>query len=86
MSKVPSMSSKELCKLLKRGGAKFARQSRTDHAIYFRIVEGKRYSAPIQMGKKTLDPIYCKRVLRQSKSEEVGHFLDYIGNYRLSGD
>jgi len=29
------------------------------------MVEGRRYSAPVQMGKKTLDPIYCKRVLRQ---------------------
>jgi hypothetical protein len=26
---------------------------------------GRRYSAPIQMGKKALDPIYCKKVLRQ---------------------
>ena len=78
MSKVTSRSRKELCKLLKRGGAKFTRQSRTDHAIYFRIVEGKRYSAPIQMRKKTLDPIYCKRVLRQLKftDEEISQLLN----------
>jgi len=67
MYKIPSMSSKKLCKLLKEGGAKFARQGSTDHAIYSRIVEKKRYSAPVQMGKKTLDPVYCKRVLRQLK-------------------
>jgi len=67
MLKVPSMSSNELVKLLLKGGAAFVRQAKTDHAIYSRIVEGKRYSAPVQMGKKTLDPVYCKRVLRQLK-------------------
>ena len=67
MPKVPSMSSKELVRLLEKGGAVYVRQGSTDHAIYSRTIEGKRYSAPIQMGKKTLDPIYCKRVLRQLK-------------------
>jgi len=55
MYRILSMSSKKLCKLLEKGGAKLVRQSRTDHAIYSRIVEEKRYSAPVQMGKKTLD-------------------------------
>ncbi len=41
------------------------RQGSTDHAIYSRIVEGRRYSAPVQMGKKSLDPVYCKRVCKQ---------------------
>jgi predicted RNA binding protein YcfA (HicA-like mRNA interferase family) len=59
MLKVPSMSSKELVRLVEKGGAVFVRQGPTDHAIYSRIVEGKRYSAPIQMGKKSLDPVYC---------------------------
>lgn len=67
MPKVPSMSSKALVKLLERGGAVFVRQGKTDHAIYSRTIEGKRYSAAVQMGKKTLDPVYCKRVLRQLK-------------------
>jgi len=67
MPRVPLMSSKELVRLLEKGGAVFARQGPTDHAIYSRIVEGRRYSAPVQMGKKSLDPIYCKRVLRQLK-------------------
>lgn len=73
MSKIPSMSSAKLCKLLEKGGVKFVRQGKTDHAIYSRTVEGKRYSAPVQMGKKTLDSIYCKRVLRQLKftDEEI---------------
>ncbi|MCJ7741742.1 MAG: type II toxin-antitoxin system HicA family toxin [Methanoregula sp.] len=77
MAKVPSMSSKDLVKLLEKGGVVFVRQGRTDHAIYLRIIEGKRYSAPIQMGKKSLDPVYCKRVLRQLKftDEEIERLL-----------
>lgn len=77
MPKVPSMSSKELVRLLEKGGAVFIRQGSTDHAIYSRTIEGKRYSAPVQMGKKTLDPIYCKRVLRQLKftDEEIKKLL-----------
>ncbi|MGC1403534.1 MAG: type II toxin-antitoxin system HicA family toxin [Thermodesulfobacteriota bacterium] len=67
MSKFPCYSSKELIKLLEQGGAVFVRQGSTDHAIYSRIVEGKRYSAPVQTGKKTLDPIYCKRLFKQLK-------------------
>ena len=69
MPKVPAMSSNELAKLLEKGGAILVRQGKTDHAIYARIVQGKRYAAPVQMGKKTLDPIYCKRVLKQLKFE-----------------
>lgn len=65
MPKLPSMSSRKLVKLLEQGGAVFVRQGRTDHAIYSRMVKGKRYSAPVQMGKKSLDPVYCKRVFRQ---------------------
>ena len=71
MRKIPSLSSKELVRLLEKGGAVFVRQGSTDHAIYCRIVEGKRFSAPVQMGKKTLDPVYCKRVLRQLKFEDA---------------
>jgi predicted RNA binding protein YcfA (HicA-like mRNA interferase family) len=78
MPKIPSMSSKELVRLLEKGGAIFVRQGPTDHAIYSRIIEGKRYSAPIQMGKKSLDPVYCKRILRQLKftDEEIEKLLD----------
>lgn len=78
MPKLPSMSNKELIRLLERGGAVFVRQGPMDHVIYSRIVEGKRYSAPVQMGKKSLDPVYCKRVLRQLKfiDEEIEKLLD----------
>jgi predicted RNA binding protein YcfA (HicA-like mRNA interferase family) len=77
MPKVPAMSSKELVRLLEKGGAVFVRQGSTDHAIYSRVIDNKRYSAPIQMGKKTLDPAYCKRVLRQFKftDEEIERLL-----------
>ncbi|OIP31421.1 MAG: hypothetical protein COW04_11200 [Deltaproteobacteria bacterium CG12_big_fil_rev_8_21_14_0_65_43_10] len=73
MPKIPSMSSKELVRLLEKGGARFVRQGSTDHAIYSKTIDGKRYSAPVQMGKKTLDPVYCKRVFRQLKftDEEI---------------
>ncbi|NIR06607.1 MAG: addiction module toxin, HicA family [Candidatus Aminicenantes bacterium] len=70
MSKFPSLSSRQLVKVLEKGGAIFVRQGKTDHAIYSRIVEGRRYSAPVQMGKKSLDPIYCKRVLKQLQFED----------------
>jgi len=77
MPKIPSLSSKELVKLLQKGGAKFIRQGATDHAIYARIVEGKKYSTPVQMGKKSLDPVYCKRIFRQLKftDEEIERLL-----------
>jgi len=65
--KIPSMSSTELVKLLVKSGAFFVRQGKTDHAIYARIVDGRRYSAPVQMGKKSLNPVYCKRIFRQLK-------------------
>ena len=67
MPKIPSMSSKDFVSLIEKAGAVFVRQGSTDHAIYARIVDGKRYSAPVLMGKKTLDPNYCKRVFRQLK-------------------
>jgi predicted RNA binding protein YcfA (HicA-like mRNA interferase family) len=77
MPKVPSMPSRQLIRLLEKGGAIFVRQGKTDHAIYSRIVAGKRYSTPVQMGKKTLEPVYCKRVLRQLKftDEEIEKLL-----------
>lgn len=77
MLKFPSMSSRKLVKLLEKGGAFFVRQGSTDHAIYVRLVNDKRYSAPVQMGKKSLDPIYCKRIMRQLKfsDEEMANLL-----------
>lgn len=78
MPKLPSMSSKDLVRMLEKGGAVFVRQGPTDHGIYSRIIEGQRFSAPVQMGKKSLDPVYCKRVLRQLKftDEEIERLLE----------
>ena len=41
------------------------------------MIEDKRYSAPVQIGKKSLDPVYCKRILRQLKftDEEIEKLL-----------
>jgi predicted RNA binding protein YcfA (HicA-like mRNA interferase family) len=77
MSKFPSLSSKQLVKMLEKGGALFVRQGSTDHAIYSRLVDGRRYSAPVQMGKKSLDPVYCKRVLKQLQftNDEISELL-----------
>jgi len=52
MLKLPSISSDKMVKLLNQGGAVLVRQGKTDHAMYSRMVEGKRYSAPVQMGKR----------------------------------
>jgi predicted RNA binding protein YcfA (HicA-like mRNA interferase family) len=77
MPKLPSISSNKLVKLLNKGGAVFVRQGKTDHAIYSRTVQGNRYSAPVQKGKNTLDPIYCKRIFRQLRftDEEIEKLL-----------
>ena len=78
MPKLPAMSSRELTKLLEKGGAVYVRQGSTDHAIYCRFTEGRRYSAPVQMGKKNLDPAYFKRVLRQLKfnDDEIAELME----------
>lgn len=67
MPDIPSLSSKDFAKLLTNNGAQFIRQGATDHAIYARILDEKRYTAPVQMGKKSLDPVYIKLVLKQLK-------------------
>lgn len=76
--RIPSMSSKKLARLLVEGGARFVRQKGTSHAIYERFVAGRRYAAPVQMGKKSLDPDYIKLVLRQLgfTKDEIQKLLD----------
>ena len=41
---IPSMSSRKLVRLLRKGNAHFLRQGKTDHAIYERVVEGEERS------------------------------------------
>ena len=50
------MSSKELVKVIEKGGGVFVRQGPTDHAIYSRTIEGKRYFVPVQMGAEVARP------------------------------
>jgi len=59
------MSSRRFQRLLESGGASFVRQRGTSHAVYQRIVNGRRYVAPVVAGRKTLDPVYCRSVLKQ---------------------
>jgi len=59
------MSSRKFIRLLKKGGAEFLREGKGDHTIYQRFVEGRRKVAPVQMGKRELDPDYAKQVFRQ---------------------
>lgn len=54
MHKVPSMSSKKLIRLLEKGGAVFVRQGSTDHAIYSRVIEGKRYFGSCSDGEEDI--------------------------------
>ena len=77
MPKFPSLSSKEFIKILEANGCIFVRQGATDHAIYSRMFEERRYSAPVQMGKKSLDPVYCKMVLKQLKftNDEINYMF-----------
>ena len=59
------MSSRKFIRLLKKGGAEFLREGKGAHTIYQRFVEGRRKVAPVQMGKRELDPDYMKQVFRQ---------------------
>jgi len=54
MPKIPSMSSKDFIRMLEKGGAVFVRQGPTDHAIYSRIIDGQRFSAPVHMGEEVI--------------------------------
>ena len=76
--RIPPMPSRRLVKLLKKAGAKFIRHGKGDHDIYERIVEGKRYAAPVQMGKRELRPEYSLMVFRQLKltDEEIDEILE----------
>ena len=51
-SKIPSMSSKKLIKLLEHAGAVFDREGRGDHVIYKRKTGEKLMKAPVLENKK----------------------------------
>ena len=64
-SKIPSMSSKKLIKLLEQAGAVLDREGRGDHIIYKREVGGKLLKAPVLESKKELPPEYSLMVFKQ---------------------
>ena len=63
--KIPPLSSRKFKSLLEKNGAYLARQGKTDHAIFVRQTTENKFAAPVQMGKKELDPRYIKLVLKQ---------------------
>lgn len=63
--KIPSLSSKKFKALLEANGAYLKRQGKTDHAIFVKETPQRKFAAPVQMGKKELDPHYIKLVLKQ---------------------
>jgi len=78
-SKIPSMSSKKLIKLLKQAGAVFDREGRGDHVIYKREVGGKvLLKAPVLESKKELPPEYSLMVFKQPgiTDDEINKLLE----------
>lgn len=63
--KLPALSSRQFVKVLEENGCYLARQGATDHAIFVRETPLRKYSAPVQMGKQELSPLYIKLVLKQ---------------------
>jgi predicted RNA binding protein YcfA (HicA-like mRNA interferase family) len=59
------MSGRQLRRLLEQNGVVFVRQRGTSHAIFERVVAGKKCRAPMLAGAKELSPKYIKLVLRQ---------------------
>ena len=62
---VPSLKPRELLRILVDGGCTFLRHGKGDHDIYVRIVEGRKRTAPIDMGAGELSPPYVLRIFRQ---------------------
>jgi len=63
--RIPFMSGRQLRRLLENNGDVFIRQRGARHAIFVRVVAGKRSRAPVLAGAKELSPKYIKLVLRQ---------------------
>jgi predicted RNA binding protein YcfA (HicA-like mRNA interferase family) len=62
---IPSLKPKELIKILRKGGCEFYREGKGDHRMYFRIVNGMKRVAPIDMGQSEFSPAYVIRIFRQ---------------------
>jgi hypothetical protein len=62
---IPSLTPRELLRILLAGGCSFLRHEKGDHDIYLRIAEGRKRIAPIDMGAGELSPPYVIRIFRQ---------------------
>ncbi len=65
LKNLPSLKPRELIKLLRKGGCEFYREGKGDHCLYFRVVDGRKRVAPIDMGARELSPAYVIRIFRQ---------------------
>jgi predicted RNA binding protein YcfA (HicA-like mRNA interferase family) len=55
---IPSLKSRELIKILRKGGCEFYREGKGDHNMYFRLVNGMKRVVPIDMGQREFSPAY----------------------------
>ena len=63
--KIKPLSSREFRRLLERNGVELVRHKGTSHAIYERVVGGRKYRAPVVADAREVSPKYIKLVLRQ---------------------
>ncbi|WP_045214124.1 type II toxin-antitoxin system HicA family toxin [Desulfonatronovibrio magnus] len=62
---IPSLKPKQLIKIIKKNGCEFYREGKGDHRIFIRVVQGKKHTAPIDMGAGEMSPPYVIRIFRQ---------------------
>ena len=62
---IPSLKPRELLRILVSGGCSFLRHGKGDHDIYLRIADGRKRTAPIDMGAGELSSPYVIRIFRQ---------------------
>lgn len=62
---IPSLTPRELLRILVGGGCSFLRHGKGDHDIYLRVVEGRKRIAPIDMGAGEMSSPYVIRIFRQ---------------------
>jgi len=65
---IPSLKSRELVRLLEKGGCSFFREGKGDHSIYIRTFGSQKRVVPIDMGARELSPPYVLRILGDSAS------------------
>lgn len=75
-TRFPDVNSKQIVKVVEKLGFRFARQSGTSHAIYFRGADGRRTTIPTH-GKKSIKRKTIKAICRDIKIsvEELRNLL-----------